>query len=48
MVKRGQAAQDHDGEQLHVRGSRMEMRVWKNLPRGSAPYYEELIKLAQA
>jgi len=34
VVKRGQAAQGHDGEPLHVHGSRMEMRVWENVPRG--------------
>ena len=33
-VKRSQAAQGHDGEQLHVRGPRMEMRVWENVPPG--------------
>jgi quercetin dioxygenase-like cupin family protein len=34
VVKRSQAAQGHDGEQLHVRGPRMEMRVWENVPCG--------------
>jgi quercetin dioxygenase-like cupin family protein len=34
VVKRDQAAQGHDGEQLHVRGPHMEMRVWENVPRG--------------
>ena len=34
VVKRSQAAQGHDGEQLHVRGPRMEMRVWENVPPG--------------
>lgn len=33
VVKRGQAAQGHDGEQLHVRGPHMAMRVWENVPR---------------
>jgi hypothetical protein len=33
VVKRSQAAQGHDGEQLHVRGPRMEMPVWENVPR---------------
>ena len=34
VVKRSQAAQGHDGEQLHVHGPHMEMRVWENVPRG--------------
>ena len=34
VVKKGQAAQGHDGEQLHVRGPHMAMRVWENVPRG--------------
>ena len=34
VVKRSQAAQGHDGEQLHVRGPHMEMRVWENVPCG--------------
>jgi hypothetical protein len=34
VVKRSQTAQGHAGEQLHVRGLRMEMRVWENVPRG--------------
>ena len=35
VVKRGQEAQGHDGEQLHVRGPHMAMRVWEHVPRGS-------------
>jgi hypothetical protein len=34
VVKRSQTAQDHAGEQLHVRGPQMEMRVWADVPRG--------------
>ena len=34
VVKKGQTAQGHAGEQLHVRGPHMEMRVWENVPRG--------------
>jgi quercetin dioxygenase-like cupin family protein len=34
VVKRSQTAQGHAGEQLHVRGPLMEMRVWENVPRG--------------
>jgi hypothetical protein len=34
VVKRSQTAQGNAGEQLHVRGPRMEMRAWENVPRG--------------
>ena len=34
VVKKSQAVLGHDGEQLHVRGPQMEMRVWENVPRG--------------
>jgi quercetin dioxygenase-like cupin family protein len=34
VVKRSQTAQGHAEEQLHVRGPRMEMRVWEDVPRG--------------
>ena len=34
VVKRSQTAKGHAGEQLHVRGAHMEMRVWENVPRG--------------
>lgn len=34
VVKKSQAVQGHHGEQLHVRGPHMEMRVWENVPRG--------------
>jgi quercetin dioxygenase-like cupin family protein len=34
VVKKGQTAQGHAGEHLHVRGPRMEMRLWENVPRG--------------
>jgi quercetin dioxygenase-like cupin family protein len=34
VVKQSQAAQGHDGERLHARGTHMAMRVWENVPRG--------------
>jgi hypothetical protein len=34
VVKGSQTAQGHAGEQLHVRGPKMEMRVWADVPRG--------------
>jgi quercetin dioxygenase-like cupin family protein len=34
VVKKGQTVPGDAGEQLHVRGPHMEIRVWENVPRG--------------